>query len=58
MQLSGEGDTWETVATGLKVSKLTLTEEQLGPRPRRVRVIANDGFNVSEPAIIEITPAK
>ena len=58
VQLSGEGDTWETVATGLKVSKLTLTEEQMGPRPRRVRVIANDGFNASEPATIEVAPAK
>ncbi|MEO5819919.1 MAG: hypothetical protein ABIT71_05395 [Vicinamibacteraceae bacterium] len=58
VQLSGEGDTWETVATGLTVSKVTLTDEQIGPRPRRVRVIANDGFNVSEPATIEIAPAK
>ena len=37
VQLSGEGDTWETVATGLKVSKVRLTEEQIGPGPRRVR---------------------
>jgi hypothetical protein len=58
VQLGGEGDTWETVATGLTVSKLTLTDEQIGPRPRRVRVIANDGFNVSEPAIIEVAPTK
>jgi hypothetical protein len=58
VQLSGEGDTWETVATGLTVSKVTLTDERIGPRPRRVRVIANDGFNVSEPATIEIAPAK
>lgn len=58
VQLSGEGDTWETVATGLTVSKVTLTDEQIGPGPRRVRVIANDGFNVSEPATIEIAPAK
>jgi hypothetical protein len=58
VQLSGEGDTWETVATGLAVSKVTLTDERIGPRPRRVRVIANDGFNVSEPATIAIAPAK
>ena len=58
MQLADEGNTWETVATGLTVSKLTLTDEQIGPRPRRVRVIANDGFNVSEPAIIEVAPTK
>ena len=58
VQLGGEDDTWETVATGLTVSKLTLTDEQIGPRPRRVRVIANDGFNVSEPAIIEVAPTK
>jgi hypothetical protein len=58
VQLADEGNTWETVATGLTVSKLTLTDEQIGPRPRRVRVIANDGFNVSEPAIIEVAPTK
>jgi len=58
VQLSGEGNTWETVSTGLTVSKVTLTDEQIGPRPRRVRVIANDGFNVSEPATIEISPTK
>jgi hypothetical protein len=58
VQLNGEGNTWQTVATGLTVSKVTLTDEQIGPRPRRVRVIANDGFHVSEPAMIEVAPAK
>ena len=58
MQLSGEGNTWATVATGLKVSRVTLTDEQIGPGPRRVRVIANDGFNVSEPSTLELAPAK
>ena len=54
VQLSGEGGTWETIATGLTASKVTVTGEQLKGGPRRVRVIANDGFNVSEPATIEI----
>ncbi len=56
------GDTWDTLATGLTEKKLALTDDQLTAaadgRPRRVRVIANDGFNVSEPATIEVSPAR
>lgn len=58
VQISGDGETWETLATGLAASKLTVTDEQLKGGSRRVRVIANDGFNVSEPATIEIPAAK
>jgi hypothetical protein len=29
-----------------------------GDTPRRLRVIANDGFNTSTPIVIEIPPAK
>jgi hypothetical protein len=58
VQISGEGGTWETIASGLTASKLTVTDAQLKGGPRRVRVIANDGFNVSEPATIEIAAAK
>ena len=46
------------MATSLTVSKLTLTDEQIKQHPRRVRMIANNGFNVSEPAIIEVAPTK
>jgi hypothetical protein len=59
VQINGEDDTWDTIATGLKTNSITLTEEQLqGNTPRRLRVIANDGFNSSKPIVIEIPQAK
>lgn len=58
VQISSDGEKWDTIATGLKASKLTVTEAQLQGGPRRVRVIASDGFNVSQPAIVEIPAAK
>jgi hypothetical protein len=59
VQISAEDDTWDTIATGLTTNSITLTEDQLkGDTPRRLRVIANDGFNTSKPIVIEIPPTK
>jgi hypothetical protein len=55
---AGAGETWDTLATGLTEKKLALTDDQLKGDHRRLRVIANDGFNVSEPAVIEVKPAE
>jgi hypothetical protein len=58
VQISGERESWETIAVGLRQTQLVLTDQQLqGPPYRRVRIIANDGYNVSPPATIELRPA-
>jgi len=59
VQLSDERETWETIAVGLQHTQLALTDQQLRGAPyRRVRVIANDGYNESSPAMIELKPTK
>jgi hypothetical protein len=58
VQISDERGSWETIAVGLRQTRLVLTDQQLqGPPYRRVRVIANDGYNVSLPATIDLAPA-
>jgi hypothetical protein len=58
VQISDGRESWETIAVGLGQNQLALTDQQLqGPPYRRVRVIANDGYNVSQPATIELGPA-
>jgi hypothetical protein len=60
VQLGGPGERWETIAIGLRQHELALTEAQRRgpPAPRQARVIANDGYNVSTPAIIDLTTKK
>ena len=59
VQISDGRESWETIAIGLRQTQLVLTDQQLqDPSYRRVRVIANDGYNVSSPAMIELEPAK
>jgi hypothetical protein len=58
VQISDDRGSWETIAVGLQQTQLVLTDQQLQGRPyRRVRVIANDGYNVSPPATIELGSA-
>jgi hypothetical protein len=58
VQISDGRGSWDTIAIGLRENQLVLTDQQLqGPPYRRVRVIANDGYNVSAPATIELGPA-
>lgn len=56
VQISGDGGkTWETLAVGLRSPRLDLTPEQLKVRPGAiVRVIANDGYNNSEPVTVRL----
>ena len=50
---------WDTIAIGLKKSRLALTPQQLQGAPSRVfRVIARDGYNESVPVTIEWTASK
>ncbi|HEX3418119.1 MAG TPA: hypothetical protein VHT21_17200 [Stellaceae bacterium] len=59
VQIGSNREMWETIAVGLPATRLELTDEQLrGDQRRRVRVIANDGFNVSTPAMIDLAPAQ
>jgi hypothetical protein len=59
VQMSGLANMWDTIAIGLKKSRLVLTPQQLQSAPSRVfRVIANDGYNESVPATIEWTAPK
>ena len=59
VQMSAAGVTWDTIAIGLKKSRLVLTPQQLQGAPSRVfRVIANDGYNESVPATIKWTAPK
>jgi hypothetical protein len=58
VQISDKRGSWETIAIGLRQTQLGLTDQQLqGPPYRRVRVIANDGYNASPPTAIELGPA-
>jgi hypothetical protein len=59
VQISDGRELWETIAVGLRQTRLVLTDQQSqGPPYRAVRVVANDGYNVSSPATIELEPAK
>ncbi len=58
VQISDEGSTWDTLAIGLKESTLKLTAEQLHGAHHRIRVIANDGYNESNPVTLDLRRTK
>jgi hypothetical protein len=59
VQMSAADQMWDTIAIGLKKSRLVLTPQQLRGAPdRTLRVIANDGYNESRPATIKWTAPK
>jgi hypothetical protein len=58
VQIGDERGSWNTIAVGLQQTQLVLTDQQLQGPGRRARVIANDGYNVSPPATIELTSAQ
>lgn len=58
VQIGDERGSWDTIAVGLRQTQLVLTDQQRQGPGRRARVIANDGYNVSPPATIELTSAQ
>ena len=59
VQMSGAANVWDTIAIGLKKSRLSQTPQQLQGAPSRVfRVIASDGCNESVPVTIEWAASK
>jgi hypothetical protein len=52
VQTSNDGNTWATIAVGLKEPKLALSADQM--RTRMARVIASTGFRSSSPLTIQL----
>ena len=56
---SDGGKTWTTAAIGLLEPRFEIRMEQANGRlPDRARVIANDGYNDSAPAVVSLSPQK
>jgi hypothetical protein len=56
VQVSTDGQAWETIAAGFIDPALTLSAEQA--RMRMARIIISNGFRKSAPVTIRLTPAQ